>query len=785
MWYNYLKIAVRTLIRQKGFSFLNIAGLSLGLATSLLILLWVVDELQFDGFHKRIDRLYVVLHHLNFTNGEVRTGPDTQGLLAPALKEKFPEIVDATRVSFAQERILKIGNKAFKEQGHFADPNFFQLFSFPLIAGDSKTVLQGISAIVISQSFAQKHFGNVPQALGKVIQIGDEDKFMVSGVFQDVPKNSSLQFDYVLPFEVLFQHNHWLRDWGASSIQTFVLLKENAQADAVSSKIENFVKTQAKGSISTLMLQPLKEFYLYDKFENGKPAGGRIVYVRLFSVVAGFILLIACINFMNLATARSAHRAKEVGVRKVIGASRTSLVSQFLTESFLLSLLSMVIAVAIVAYTLPFFNQLTGKSIFLPFLHPTFLLAVLSITLFTSLLAGSYPAFFLSAFRSVQVLKGIIKAGSGTAYLRQGLVIFQFVLSTSLIISTVVVHRQIQYMKNKDLGLNQENLIYFPGSGGILNHFEAYKTELLVQPGIGKVAQSSQELLGRVTTSQSLDWKGKNPNEIISFQIINADANFLPTMGAKLKDGRNFSVDFSTDSLNYIINEEALKAMGLSQPIGQKVRFQGKEGKIIGLVQNFHVSSLHNPIMPIMITLRPKEAGMVYVRTKSGQAQQAIASLQKLHPKFESAAPFEYHFLDQNFERLYHSDLLVSKLATGFAFIAIFISCLGLFGLVTFTVQQRTKEIGIRKVLGASVRLIVTLLSKDFLKLVLLSNVIAWPLAGWAMHRWLQDFAYRTELDWGIFALVGAVTLLIALCTVSLQAVKAAVANPVKALRSE
>ncbi len=340
-------------------------------------------------------------------------------------------------------------------------------------------------------------------------------------------------------------------------------------------------------------------------------------------------------------------------------------------------------------------------------------------------------------------------------------------------------------MKNKDLGLNQENLVYFRGAGGILNHFAAYRTELLAQPGIRKVALSSQELPGNVNTSSSLHWEGKNPNDVISFQVINADADFLPTMDAKLKEGRNFSPNFATDSLNYIVNEEAVKAMGLLQPVGQKLHFQGQEGRIIGLVKDFHVSSLHDPIMPVIITLRPQEARMIYVRTQPGQTAQAIASLQKLHPKFESAAPFEFHFLDQNFDRVYRHDRLVSKLATGFAFIAIVISCLGLFGLVTFTVQQRTKEIGIRKVLGASVRLIVALLSKDFLKMVLLANVIAWPLAGWAMHRWLQDFAYRTNLGWEIFAIAGTATLFIALLTVSFQAIKAAVANPVDSLRNE
>ncbi|WP_026463763.1 ABC transporter permease [Adhaeribacter aquaticus] len=785
MLLNYFKIAFRNLTRQRGYSFLNIAGLSLGLATSLLILLWVIDELRYDGFHKQIDKLYVVLHNLNFSNNEVRTGPDTQGLLAPALKETFPEITDATRVSFAQERILKVGNKSFKEQGHFADPNFFRLFSFPLVAGNSQTVLQNISSIVISQSLARRHFGNEQQALGNVIQVDGTDKFTVSGVFKDVPENSSLQFDYVLPFEVLFQHNHWLSDWGASSIQTFVLLQETAEAEVVDKKIKNFIQSKFNGSISTLMLQPLKQFYLYDKFENGRPTGGRIVYVRLFSVVAAFILLIACINFMNLATARASQRAKEVGVRKVIGANRASLISQFLIESFFLAVIAMSIALLVVIYVLPFFNQLTQKQISIPFGNPIFILGLIGIILLTSLVSGSYPAFFLSSFHSGQIIKGTINTGTRQSYLRQGLVIFQFILSTGLIVATVVVYQQIQYMKNKDLGLVQENLIYFKGGAGILNHFEAYETELLKQPGISQVALSSQDLLGGGNTSQSLDWEGKNPADIVSFQVIYANHEFLTTIGAKLKEGRNFSPDFATDSLHYLVNESAGKVMGMQQPIGQKIRFQGREGKIIGLVKDFHTSTLHEPIMPVIITLRPIDVQMVYARTKPNQAQVAIASLQKMHTQFEPAAPFEYHFLDQSFDQIYRRDMLVSTLATGFSFITIFISCLGLFGLVTFTVQQRRKEIGIRKVVGASVAQIVGLLSKDLLKLVLIANLVAWPLAGWVMHQWLRDFAYRINISLWVFAIAGLAALLIAFLTISFQAVKAAIVNPVNSLRNE
>ena len=785
MVYNYIKMAWRTLTRQKGYSFLNIAGLSIGLATSLLILLWVTDELRYDGFHKKLDRLYIVMHHLNFTNGQIRTGPDTQGLLGPALKETLPEVADATRVSFSNEMLLTVGKKFFKEQGHFADPNFFTLFTFPVVAGNLTIALQDNSSIAISESLAKKCFGQVKNAIGQHIRVNNQNSFTVSAVFQDVPKKSSLQFSFVLPFEVLFRENKWLHDWGASSIQTFVLLKENTAAQVVNSKIKYFVKKQFKESISTLMLQPFGEFYLYNTFENGKQTGGRVVYVQLFSVIAAFILVIACINFMNLATARSAHRAKEVGVRKVIGAGRKVLIGQFMTESFLLAGISMVLALLIVSYSLPFFNQLTEKHIQIPFGSFKFIGALSGLTVLASLLAGGYPAFFLSAIHSIKALKGGVIAGTSPAYLRQGLVVFQFVLSISLIMATVVVYRQIQYIKNKDLGLNQENLIQFAGSDGILEHYQAYKTELLGQPGIAQVALSNQNLMGSINTSQGLDWDGKNPTEVVSFQIINADHDFLQTVGARLQTGRYFSTRLATDSLHYIINETAARQMEMLQPLGQRLTCQGRTGRIIGVVKDFHITNLHERIMPVVVTLRPKDAGRVFVRIQPGQVQQAIVSLQNLHARFAPGSPFEYHFLDQGFEQMYRHDLLVSKLASCFAFICIFISCLGLFGLVTFTAQQRTKEIGIRKVLGASVTSIVATLSKNFLKPVLLANLLAWPLAGWAMHYWLESFVYRISLNWWMFAVAGVGALLLALVTVSFQAIKAALANPVKALRNE
>jgi predicted permease len=784
MFNHYLKTATRYFWRQKGYSFLNIAGLSLGLATSLLILLWVHDQLSYDGFHAHKDRLYYVWHNVNQSTG-IRTVSDTQGPLAKALKEELPEVADAIRVSFDKHLLFKVGENVFKEKGRAADPALFTMFTFPLLAGDRQTMLQDLSSMVISEKLATKYFGGVKQALGKVIQVENEHNFTVTGVFKNVPRNSSLQFDYVYPFEVESTYDEGLRDWGSSSIQTYVLLKENASAQQADSKVRVFLKKRNEDKVSSLMLQPFLELYLYDGFEDGKQNGGGIVYVRLFTLVALFILLIACINFMNLSTARSAGRGKEVGVRKVVGASRQTLIGQFIGESILLAFVSVMIALLFVALLLPYFNELTGKQIILPLDNPVFSLALLGITLLTGIVAGSYPAFFLSAFNSIQVLKGVFNRGSQGARLRKGLVLFQFVLSMCLIVATLVVYRQIDFMKNKDLGIQKENLIIYGATPGILKHIDVYKAELKIQPGIGSVASSNQHLMWGVNTTTSVDWKGKAPEENISFQIINTDYDFLQTAGIGLKEGRLFSREFATDSLQYILNEEAARRIGLKAGEEGRISLGEQEGNVIGVVKDFHTYSLHGRIMPTIIRLRPKQTNLVYVRTKAGGAQEAVASLQRLHKQYAPDYPFEFTFMDESFDKMYHGDILVSKLATYFAFITIFISCLGLFGLAAYTAEKRIKEVGIRKVLGASVPHIVTMLSKDFLKLVLIANVIAWPLSWWAMSRWLENFEYRTTLEWWVLGLAGIAALLIAMLTVSLQSFKAALANPVKSLRSE
>ena len=781
---NYFKIALRNFWRQKGYSFINISGLSLGLACSLLILLWVQDELSFDQFHEKGNALYLVMKNDHYSDGQLETNPGTPGPLSEVLEEEVPEIENITRVTYNWEKLFTVEEKNFKEQGYYADSTFFEIFSFPLIAGDQKTALNDVSSIAISESLAQKYFGSVGHAMGKTIRLDHQEDYRVSGIFEDTPKNSTLQFDFILPFQVFWKTNKHIQSWGNNFIRTYVQLHPDASSEKVSAKIKDFVNQKYQGADTELFLYPFERLYLTN-FEGGKPSGGRIVMIRLFAIIAVFILLIACINFMNLATARSSQRAKEVGIRKVVGAGRTSLIRQFMSESVLTTFLSMVVALLLVELILPAFNQLTGKLMIVPYGNPNFLIALAGLTLFTGILAGSYPAFFLSSFNSVKVLKGTFIPASGASHLRQGLVVFQFALSIVLITGTLVVYQQIQYIKNKDLGVDLENLVYFEGNPGIMKHFEVYKNELLQMAGIQLVTTSSASPIEMYNNTTWLEWEGKNPDDNISFNIVQVGYDFLETAGIALKEGRTFSPTFSTDTANVIINEEAARSMGMQDPLGKRMKVWRREGNIIGVVKDFHNQDLHTPIPPLIITLRPEDTRMVLVRTKAGETQAAIASLEKLHQKYDKEYPFEYHFVDQDFEQMYRTDTLIGQLAGYFGFLAISISCLGLFGLASYTAERRTKEMGIRKVLGASVQSLVALLTRSYTKLILLAFIIAIPIAWLLANQFLQEYAYRIELSPGLFLLAGILILLIAWLTVSYQSIKAALANPVDALRDE
>ena len=780
---NYLKIALRNLLRHKAFSFINILGLALGMTCSVLTMLWVQNELSFDKFHQNGPQLYRVMANLNW--GEISTGEATPQPLAEALRKEIPEITHAVNMTnWDASGLFKAGGKTNKEtKGRYASAELFRMFSFPLVQGNPKTALAAPDAIVLSESLARKYFGR-QAAVGQTVTIKDVGDFQVTAVMQDMPQNSSLQFDFVLPMQVYVKRDAGAKTWGNFTLTTFVQLRPDADFAKVDAQIRKYFPQNHPDQKADLFLQPYTDIYLH-AYKAGKPAGGRITYVRLFTLVAVFMLLIACINFMNLATARSAKRSKEVGIRKVIGAARSLLLGQFMGEALLTAFLALLLSLLFVVLLLPTFNALTGKIILLPYSEPVFWFSLTAITILTGLLSGSYPAVFLSALDPVKILKGNPKFGFKSLLFRKGLVVFQFTLSLILIVGTAVIYRQINFIQNRNLGFDRENVISVNLEGDLGKNLTAFKQEMLQRPGIKWVTTASNNPMAINNSSSDLQWPGKSEKDAFSVSGTQVNYDYFETLHIQLKEGRAFSRDFATDSNAYIINEAAADMMGIKNPVGQTVSFWNGKGKIIGVVKNFHSQSLHEPIKPLVLMLEPRGGDVILVRTEPGKTKEALASLEKATRQFNPGFPFEYHFLDELFAEQYQSEMTIGKLINYFAGLAIFISCLGLFGLALFTAEQRTKEIGIRKVLGASVTNIVALLSQDFLKLVLLANFLAWPIAWWAMHTWLQNFAFKAELGWWIFVLAGLATLLIALFTVSIQAVRSAVANPVNSLRSE
>jgi putative ABC transport system permease protein len=782
---NYLTIALRSFWKNKGYSFINIIGLSIGLACSILILLWVQDEFSYDRFHEKGDRLYQVMEDQFYSGGQTLPTRSTPGPLAEALKKDVPEVANTTRVTWNNNQLFSYAGQAFKEEGVYADSGLFEIFSFPFLHGNPATALSEPNSIVLTRKMAEKYFGSPEQAFGQILRVNNREDVQVTGVVADVPKNSSLTFAYVMPVEGYVEQNQWLLDWGNNGIRTFVLLHPEADGEAVSAKIKNFLKNYKEETTTELFLQAYTDAYLHSDFRQGKRGGGRIEYVRLFVVIAVFILLIACINFMNLSTARSGTRAKEVGVRKAIGAGRQSLVGQFMSESLLLAFASLLLSLILVELLLPSFNDLTGKQIAIDYTHPAHLLAFLGIGLLTGLLAGSYPALFLSGFEPTRVLKGDLKTGSGAVFLRQGLVVFQFSLSVFLILGTVVVFSQIRYIKSKNLGYAKENLLILGMEGNLREQFQAFRNEVAQIKGVLSFSATNQVPSWAGSNTANLEWEGKQPDESLLVTHYYTDQDFLSTMGMELKEGRDFSPGFGTDTANILINEETARRINVKNPVGSKIKWGGREGTIIGVVKDFHSNSLHIPVEPAVLLYRPEEVQAILLRLSGEELEETLAQLEQVHQRLNPAYPFDYQFLDQNFERQYRSETVIGKLANWFAFIAILISCLGLFGLAAFTAERRTKEIGIRKVLGASVGNIVGLLSKEFVRLVLIAFVITSPLAWYALRQWLQDYPYRIDLEWWMFALTGGLALLIALLTVSYQSIKAALGNPVKSLKSE
>lgn len=788
---NYFKTAYRSLVRGKFFTVINIAGLSLGIACSLLILLWVKDEKSVDAFHANSKSLYQV-YERQYYDGKVEASYPTQGLLAQEMKKVIPDVKYSSSLDYAAapgtQSTLEANGKINKHSGAFAGEDFFKMFSYPLLEGSTAAALRDANTIAISRSMAEIFFGNAASAINKTIRFENKTDLKITGVYENMPANSSIQFDFFRTWVDYVKENEWVKNWGNTSPSTFVQLQPNADAAAVQAKMKDFIyRYQQKDKSFTveLDLQPYAEKYLHSNFKNGQLDGGRIEYVNMFTLVAIFILLIACINFMNLATARAAARAKEVGVRKVIGAAKISLIGQFICEALLITLLSAIISVLLVVLILPLFNGITGKQITIPFAESSTWIYFFILILVTGLVAGSYPAFYLSSLKPIKVLKGIFQFSGSVTFLRKGLVVFQFALSIILIVGMVVIYRQLDFIQHKNLGYDRDNLVYLPIEGDLIKNYTAFKNEAVRLPSVTSVSKMRNTPTVIEHHNSSISWPGKGPDVTVSFADAVTGYDFVKTMKLQLKEGRDFSKEFN-DSTSYMINETAAQRMGFKNAVGKTVSWGNRPGTIVGVIKDFHTNSIHAAIEPLIVRLDENWGwGTILVRVKAGQTKEAIAGLQKICSELNPKTPFTYQFSDEEFNKLYRSEELVSKLATAFAMLAILISCMGLFGLAAFVANQHKKEIGIRKVLGAGTVGIAALLSMDFLKLVLIAVVMASPVAWWALNNWLQNFAYHINVSWWIFIVAAVAAVMIALFTVSFQAIKAAVANPVRSLRTE
>lgn len=785
---HFLKVFVRTTFKNPIYSFINVAGLSIGFACSIFILLWIIDEVSFDRFHANKGQIYQIMGNHSFPDG-TQTLEQTPGPLAEGLTE-LPEVEESCRVRFGGGRILfNHGTQSLYENGVFADISIFKVFTIPLIDGSNTNPLPDINSIAISKKLADKYFKG-ENALGKVFRLDSKSEAKVTAVFNDLPNNSTLQFDFIIPYAVYSRIDQYNEEWGAwTGGKTYIKLKHGTDSKLLDGKIaETFTKPKIWprwDSNVELFLFPISDWRLYNSFTNGVQDGGRISYVRIFSVVAIFILLIACINFMNLATARSLNRAKEIGVRKVVGAARQSLTKQFMGESVLTSIVAFMFGLFIVELLLSYFNELTGKKLVIDYLDPVIISSLLSVVLLTGLIAGSYPAFFLSSLKAINVLKGKFSGLSG-AGIRKSLVVFQFGISIALIISAMVVYHQIDFMKKKNLGFDKENLLYFNGSPTILRNFEGFRQELLQSSAISSVSRSDNNPMDNFSGMVLGDnaWPGKTKEDNLIFKTLVCDDYFLPALGFNVLKGRNFSKEYTTDTANYILNEEAVKRMRLSDPIGQEL-IAPRKGKIIGIVKDFHSGSLQGQIEPVIFSMRPGESGLIFIRYEKGKVQEAINHVQSSYKKFEPDFPIEYSFLDETFGRQYQNEILIGKLSSSFTIIAIFISCLGLFGLASFTTERRTKEIGVRKVLGATVHGLVLMLCKDFVKLVILGIGVGCIMGYFIGQQFLSRYAYHVDISVWMFLMTILGMLLITLLIVSYQSIRTALTNPVNVLKVE
>ncbi len=782
---NYLLIAFRNILRNKLFSGVNILGLAFGICSALLIFLWVNDELEYDHFHANIDRVYRVMENQQYTDGRRYTFSSTPGPMAPFIKDKFPEIEKASRFTWDVTNLFQLDDKSFYETGRYVDPDFLDMFSFPLIKGDPKGFKEKYG-IIITEKLAKKYFGE-EDPIGKTLLLNTKSSFVITGVMKDVPKNSSIQFDYLLNFQFFWDENkEWLDEWGNNNIRTFIMLASGTNVADFSEKLKHEIKEHEDETNVELFIQNHGESYLYGDFENGVQSGGRIENVRIFFIVAAFVLIIACINFMNLSTAQATKRAKEVGLRKVIGAVPAQLFRQFMGESFVTVAIGAVIAVLFAILLIPIFNNITGKALSLNLLDERVILILLIIVIFTGFAAGCYPALFISDFKPVQVLKGQLKSGHSAATFRKTLVVIQFSLSIILIISTTVVFRQMTFMQNQDIGFVRDNVFYAWMDGDVGKKYETFRARLLVEPGVENVTASGQLPISIGNSTSNLQWEGKDPNGRILFTNMDVDYEFIESLKMQMVEGRGFERSRISDTANYIVNQKAAEKFGFKDGTADHdlTMWEGK-GKIVGVVKDFNFGSLHSEVDPLVIRLKPDNVSCLLVRIKEGETSEALKSTEKLWREYAPGYPFKYSFLNQDWEEFYKAEAQQGKVFNTLAILSIFISCLGLFGLSAFSAERRTKELGIRKALGASVPGLVRLMGKEFTVLVITAACIGCPIGYYMMKLWLEKFAYHIDVGALTLVLAAIVCLVISLLTISYHSIRVAASDPVKSLRYE
>lgn len=788
MFKNYFKITLRSLLKKPAYSFINIGGLAIGIASSILILLWLADEYSFDRFHKNYTSIYKLYQSQQWAEG-ISTGNSMPYLLKDVIQEKSSQIKNVVMTNWGEGNLLQVGEKRLSKMGLSATEDFFKVFSFNMIKGDPNTALAGSTSIVITESTAKSLFAD-RDPINQFIKVDNGQELKVTGVIKDVPPQSSFSFDYVLPFAYYESTQFWIsnakKGWDNNSFQMYVQLQAGASEAIVNNSIQNILKdNNPKAPTAKLFLHPASKWRLYSNFENGENTGGMIDYVKLFTAISIFVLLIACINFMNLATARSQTRAREVGIRKSVGSRRKEIIFQFLGESLLITFISFLSAIVLVELLLPGYNLLVDKNISIDYSNPLIWGAAISLVLVIGILSGSYPAFYLSSFQPVKVLKGKLDIGKNGSLPRQVLVTLQFGFSIFLIIGTIVIYQQIIHVKSREIGYDRENLIQIQTNNELETNFETIRQELIRTNAAKSVCKSNSPVTSSFSSNE-VQWEGMPTGQRNSFTTIATEYDYTQTMGIKVLEGRDFSRDFKSDFSGVVINEAAVNFMGLKNPIGQKIKAIGMDLEIIGVTANVLMDSPYQPVLPLTMVFIPSWSSTITIRlNKTDNLPASLTKVENVFKKLNPNYPFTYRFADIDFEKKFSTINLVSRLAGIFAFLAIMITCLGLLGLAAFTAEQRTKEIGIRKVMGATVSNLVVLISKDFSRLVVFAFIISAPIGWWFLNNFLQRYPYRVAISWWVLLLAGVGCLVLALIIVSTQALRAATANPTKSLRSE